>query len=95
VNKSFIKGVFTGLLVPLMFLGAAIYWVHKLTSKVPFPIDRPAEGQLTWGLVPVEEVPEHWERWEPVVAPLRSRIYASIAQTRATVFGLIAGNPPA
>lgn len=95
MNKSFIRGVVTGILVPFMFIGAAVYWVHKLTDKVPFPIDRPAEGQLTWGLVPAEEVPEHWERWEPVVEPLRKRVFSRIARARATVLRLIAGHPPA
>jgi len=95
MNKSFVKGMLAGILVPLMFVGAVIYWVHKLTSKVPFPVDRPAEGQLTWGLVPLEEVPDRWESWEPTIAPLRQRIYAQIAQARATVLGLIAGEPPA
>lgn len=95
MNKSFIKGVLTGILVPFMFLCAIVYWVHKLTGKVPLPIDRPAKGQLTWGLVTVEDVPAYWERWEPVLAPLRRRIYAGIARARATVLGLIAGHPPA
>ena len=92
MNKSFIKGLFAGVLVPLVFLGTICYWIHRFTDKVPFPIDRPQEGQLTFALVDPKEVPSLWSRWQAELDPLIKRAVSAIYTARARVLALIGGS---
>ena len=64
MNRSLVRGVLLGIVGPIAFIAAIALWVHRFTGKVPFPVSKPADGELLWKLVPPEQVPGLVERWK-------------------------------
>ncbi|MCE5259301.1 MAG: DUF3042 family protein [Chloroflexi bacterium] len=90
-NKSFTKGFLLGLIGPLAFIAASVLWVHRFTGKVPFPVSKPADGELLWKLVPPEEVPSLYERWKKNLHGSLSKLQKAIVEIRDQLLG----EPPA
>jgi len=82
MRSSFRQGVFAGFLGALAFLGGVLYWIYRATGRVPFPVSRPAPGELLIKLVPPEEVPSYWQRWRTELAPMVERWRALIAEIK-------------
>ncbi len=70
MGKACKQGVMVGIFAPLIFLAALVGWVYRYTKKVPFPINRPAEGELVIKLVDPQEVPILWRQWKVDLEPL-------------------------
>jgi hypothetical protein len=93
MNRSFMKGFVLGLLGPLAFIAAVVYWVHRFTRKVPFPIAKPAEGELLWKLVSPEEVPGLVDRWKKDLHGVLSKLQKAMNEIRDQVLGEIPEQP--
>ena len=74
MTRSFIKGMLIGILAPLAFVAAVVYWIYRHTAKVPFPTRRTADGELVVGLVEPGEVQTLWQRWTEELAPAFQRL---------------------
>ncbi|MHB1355267.1 MAG: hypothetical protein ACYCZF_04720 [Anaerolineae bacterium] len=94
MNRSFMKGLFLGLLGPLAFIAAVALWVHRFTGKVPFPVAKPADGELLWKLVSPEEVPSLIERWKKDLHVALSKLQKAMNEIRDQLLGE-APEPPA
>lgn len=87
MNRSFMKGLVLGLLGPLAFIAAVVVWVHRFTRKVPFPIAKPAEGELLWKLVSPEEVPGLIDRWKKDLHVVLSKLQKAMNEIRDQLLG--------
>jgi hypothetical protein len=87
MNRSFIKGFMLGLIGPLAFIVAAVMWVHRFTGKVPFPVAKPADGELLWKLVPPEEVPGLIDRWKKDLHVVLSKLQKAMNEIRDQLLG--------
>jgi hypothetical protein len=70
MRRSFKQGICVGIVAPLAFMGGIVWWIYRYTGKVPFPVARSAEGELTMKLVDPQEVPAYWEQWKQDLMPL-------------------------
>jgi hypothetical protein len=84
MDRSFRRGMFIGVLGPLAFLTGVVYWIYRYTHKVSFPVDRPAEGELTLKLIYPEEVPIHWQRWKAELEPAIAKCQELATEIRVT-----------
>lgn len=91
MRKSFRQGMFVGVLAPLAFLAGVVIWIYRFTNKVPFPVQRPAVGELTIRLIDVDEVPLYWQGWKRELEPARLKIQALIEEVKARSMGTNAG----
>jgi len=87
MNKSFVKGLFLGLIGPLAFCAAIALWVHRFTGKVPFPVSKPADGELLWKLVPPEQVPGLVDRWKKDLHVASSKLQKAVVEIRDQLLG--------
>jgi hypothetical protein len=83
MRSTFRQGVFSGLVGALALLAGVVYWVYRATGRVPFPVSRPAPGELTLKLVAPEEVPTHWQTWKAELAPAIDRWRALVETVRS------------
>ncbi|MBN1402514.1 MAG: hypothetical protein JXA74_16865 [Anaerolineae bacterium] len=79
-RRPFRRGIITGLLAPLAFVAATLYWIYRATGKIPFPVRRAAKDELTIGLIEPGEVPGHWQPWRDEIEPIVERAKSTIAQ---------------
>ncbi len=79
---KFVKGVLLGLLGPIAFIAGVCYWIHRYTGRVPFPVSRPADGELIFQLVEPKEIPTHWARWQAGLQPLLDSLLVPECDTR-------------
>ena len=79
MSRSFRQGALVGLLAPLAFLAAFALWIYRFTGRVPFPLRRTAEDELTLGLVEPGEVSSYWHDWRDELEPLVERIRSTIS----------------
>ncbi|MHB1294988.1 MAG: hypothetical protein ACYC4R_08305 [Anaerolineae bacterium] len=86
--RSFKQGLFVGVLAPLAFLAGVVIWIYRFTNKVPFPVQRPAVGELTIRLIDVEEVPLYWQGWKRELEPAWLKIKALIEDVRVRYLGM-------
>ena len=91
MNRSLIKGILLGLLGPLAFIAAIVLWVHRFTGKVPFPVSKPADGELLWRLVPPEQVPGLVDRWKKDLHGVLIKLQKAVVEIRDQILG----EPPA
>lgn len=87
MNRSFMKGLVLGLLGPLALIAAVALWVHRFTGKVPFPVAKPAYGELLWKLVAPEEVPGLIERWKKDLHVVLNKLQKAMNEIRDQVLG--------
>jgi len=87
MNKSPLKGFVLGLLGPIFFIAAVVLWVRRFTGKVPFPVSKPSDGQLTWRLVPPEQVSSLVDRWKKDMQVPLSKLQQGVADIRAQILG--------
>ena len=80
MKRSMSSGVLAGLLAPVAFVAAFVYWIYRLTERVPFPIRRVEGQELTIGLVEPESVPGLWEQWTSELQPLIERVRVTVAE---------------
>jgi hypothetical protein len=95
MNRSLMKGLVLGLLGPLAFIAATVFWVHRFTRKVPFPIAKPAEGELLWKLVAPEEVPGLVDRWKKDLHVVLSKLQRAMNEIRDQLLGEAPEQPAA
>ncbi|MHB0857805.1 MAG: hypothetical protein ACYC5M_09565 [Anaerolineae bacterium] len=82
MHSSFKQGVLVGVIAPLAFLAGVVYWIYRFTNKVPFPVQRPAVGELTVRLIDVEEVPLYWQGWKRELEPAWLKLKALIEDVK-------------
>jgi hypothetical protein len=82
MDRSFRRGMLIGILAPLAFLVGILYWIYRYTYKVPFPVSRPAEGELVLKLVYPDEVPAYWQRWQAELQPAWSKCQELLIEIR-------------
>jgi len=70
MSRSFRRGIWTGIVGSAAFLAAVVGWIYRRTGKVPFPVSRPAEGELIIRLIPPDEVSTYWQRWKEELRPV-------------------------
>jgi len=87
MNRSLVRGVLLGIVGPIAFIGAIALWVHRFTGKVPFPVSKPADGELLWKLVPPEQVPGLVERWKKDLHGALSKLQKALVEIRDQVLG--------
>jgi len=90
-SKSFARGCLVGILGPLAFIAAIALWVYRFTGKVPFPVSKPAEGELLWKLVPPKEVPNIVDQWKKNLHSALSKLQKAVTEIRDQFLG----EPPA
>lgn len=83
MSRGFRRGVATGFLAPVAFVGGLIYWIYRFTSQVPFPMRRADEGEVVIKLVDPDEVPGHWQQWKEDMEPIISRVRHVLELARA------------
>ena len=91
MNRSFLKGVLLGVIGPVAFIAAVVLWVHRFTGKVPFPVSKPADGELLWKLVPPEQVPSLVDHWKKDLHDTLSKLKNTVNEIRDQLLG----EPPA
>jgi hypothetical protein len=87
MNRSFMKGFVLGVIGPLAFIAAVVFWVHRFTRKVPFPITKPADGELLWKLVSPEEVPGLIDRWKKDLHVVLNKLQKAMIEIRDQLLG--------
>ena len=90
-SRSFMRGLLVGILGPIAFVGAVVLWVYRFTGKVPFPVSKPAEGELLWKLVPPDQVPGLVDRWKKNLHGALSKLQKAMNEIRDQLLG----EPPA
>jgi hypothetical protein len=95
MNRSLMKGLVLGILGPLAFIAAVVFWVHRFTRKVPFPVSKPADGELLFKLVTPEEVPGLVDRWKKDLHGVLSKLQKAMNEIRDQVLGESPEPPPA
>ena len=82
MHKPFFRGLVIGLLGPCAFVGGILYWVHRATRKVPFPVSMPGHGELVIGLVEPSEVRTYWEPWRQSLLEVRDKFVAAAKELK-------------
>ena len=76
MGRAFRQGVAVGILGPLVFLAAVVAWINRYTGRIPFPVNRPAEGEVAIKLVDPEQVPTLWQQWKAELEPAMAKLCA-------------------
>ena len=79
MTRAFRRGLFAGLIAPLAFVAALVFWIYRATLKVPFPVRRLEQSEVVIRLVDPDEVPAYWRPWRDELAPLFEGIQEAIA----------------
>lgn len=72
MNRSFKRGLLSGVFGAIAFIAGVVYWVYRFTGRVPFPVRRTGEGEAVIALVPPSEVSAHCQQWCVELAPLQA-----------------------
>ena len=79
MKQAFRRGLLAGVLGPLAFIAALIYWVYRATGRVPFPVRRLGHEEIALGLVPPSQVSVYWRPWRQELEPLLEALRAAVA----------------
>ena len=83
MKKAFRQGVLAGILAPLFFLAAMVYWVYRYTQRIPVPVRHKEFDEIGLRLVEPDEVQSYWAPWRTEVEPLVERVKATFEALRA------------